>query len=412
MIEGVDYSYDPPTAGELIKAGKKFVVRYGGVGNAAKWLTTKEVTALRAAGIEIVANAEKSATAYKGTQAGVEHATQAMRYFTSIGMPVGRPIYFSVDWDAGPADWPAIDAALKASAQCIGIDRVGVYGGYKTIEHCVNAKNAKWFWQTYAWSGGKWHPKANIRQYKNSQKLGSGTVDYDQAMTTDYGQWGAQMARWYVDKGLQTLINQVKARNAGMTVGTIGDPKHAASASDHNPESDRSVDAADFMIAGSFNKTDAEWLFDSLTQARDIRLAYVIYNKRIVSSTVQPWKVRGYSGSDPHTNHVHVSVNDKHENNPALWRLVGEVADKQLHKDMIDLADYSYPKLSQGMHDDKYSGYHMVARVQSLLRITVDGDYGAKTAQAVAKKMGGGNGKTVGEKEWVTISGLSTRAGK
>lgn len=203
VIEGVDYSYDRPSSAGLAAAGKRFVVRYGAVGNTGKYLTATEVTALREAGLDIVANAEETANAFRGTAAGVRHATAADAFFRNLGMPPHRPVYFSVDWDAQPSDWLAVDAALRGAASVIGAERVGVYGSYDTVAHCSSAKTASWFWQTYAWSGDRWHPTAHLRQYSNNHALAGGTVDYDQAMTSDYGQWGADVATsqngWPVD---------------------------------------------------------------------------------------------------------------------------------------------------------------------------------------------------------------------
>jgi hypothetical protein len=415
MIEGVDYSYDPPDAGLLALSDKKFAVRYGGVGNTAKWLTANEVLKLQTADVNIVANAEKTPAGYKGTAAGVEWAKAADAHFKQLGMPEDRPIYFSVDWDAQPSDWPAIDAALLGSASVIGADRVGVYGGYNTIAHCVTAGTAAWFWQTYAWSGGKWHSRCNLQQYKNNVPLGTGTVDLDRAMTEDYGQWygDGDVANWYLDHGLVTLTKQLELRYKGLTVYSVGDLSHKQGVSDHNPEADNSVDAIDVMIRGPFTAANAEWLFDTLTKYRDRRIAYFIYNRRIVSSTVQPWKVRGYTGSNPHTDHVHLSVNDKYENNIAPWNLGGSaVAEKKVHTTMVGLDDYSFPVLRQGMNDKNYAGYNMVYRLQLLVGAKVDSDYGPETAKKVKAKLGGKvDGKTVGEKEWCVIAGFSTRPG-
>jgi hypothetical protein len=110
---------------------------------------------------------------------------------------------------------------------------------------------------------------------------------------------------------LAPLISEVKGHNPGMTVYTIGDAAHQAEASDHNPDQWGFVCAGDFMIGSAFTATECEFLFDRITamiRSGDKRPAYMIYNRRIVSSTVQPGIVRDYTGTDPHTNHGHVSV--------------------------------------------------------------------------------------------------------
>lgn len=190
-IEGVDYAWQRPTVAGLVAAGKHFVVRYGGPGSSGKQLDAGEARSLIAAGLSIVANAEGASDGLLGGRAaGVAWAQSADQHFRALGMPADRPIYLSVDFDAGAAHWSRIDAALRGAAEVLGAARVGVYGGYATVAHCAAAGTARWLWQTYGWSSGRWHPGAHIRQYRNHVPLAGGTVDLCQAMTSDYGQWG------------------------------------------------------------------------------------------------------------------------------------------------------------------------------------------------------------------------------
>lgn len=190
VIEGVDYAWDVPSAAGLAAAGKRFAVRYGGPGGIGKQLKADELARLRAAGLDVVANAEGTAGGFKGTAAGKSWAQSAAAYFGALGIPAGRPIYFSVDWDAGSDDWAAIDAALRGAASVIGAGAVGVYGSYDTVAHCSAAGTATWFWQTYAWSGGRWHPAAQLQQYRNAVTVAGADCDLTRAMVADYGQWG------------------------------------------------------------------------------------------------------------------------------------------------------------------------------------------------------------------------------
>lgn len=136
------------------------------------------------------------------------------------------------------------------------------------------------------------------------------------------------MAVWYVDRGLSVLIAQEKELYPGLVVGTIGDPKHAEEISDHNPSKEAhdkgAVDAADFMIGGHFTFSAAQQFVNELVKYKDWRIAYIIFNGRIISSYVvngvKAWTWRKYNGSDPHTNHVHLSVNDNHEKDASAWQ--------------------------------------------------------------------------------------------
>lgn len=190
-IEGVDYAWSRPNPAQLAAAGKKFACRYGGPGSIGKQLDAAELSGLRAAGVDVVANAEGAAAGLKGTAAGVSWAQDALAHFNALGMPRGRPIYFSADWDAGPADWGDIDAALRGAATVLGADRVGVYGSYDTINHCRTSGSARWFWMTYAWSDGRQPPSfVHLYQYRNGASLAGATLDLTRALLADYGQWG------------------------------------------------------------------------------------------------------------------------------------------------------------------------------------------------------------------------------
>jgi len=77
----------------------------------------------------------------------------------------------------------------------VGINRVGLYGGYTAanyaVEHNLVAKigNCHAVWQTYAWSAGKWASGITVRQTKNEVKLLNLDPDLDTAMCPEIGAW-------------------------------------------------------------------------------------------------------------------------------------------------------------------------------------------------------------------------------
>jgi hypothetical protein len=325
-IEGCDYSYDPPDPAGLAAAGKNFAVRYGAVGNSAKFLTAPEVQGLHAAGLTIIANVEETAKALQGTAAGVRHATAGDAFFRGLGMPPDRPIYFSVDWDAQPADWPAVDAALQGAASVLGSGRVGVYGSYDTIAHCVAAGTATWFWQTYAWSGGRWHPACHLQQYKNGVALAGGTVDLTRAVTADHGQWGEGSMAWILVPCLVQLrgeFNAVAPTRDKASDGSVGDAAHADTSSDHNPDETGHVPIIDADTVNEVHAIDVDatgpwpsgWTMERFVQyllaecraGREKRLRYVIYRSRIWSGS-SGWVQKPYDGLNPHYEHAHFSA--------------------------------------------------------------------------------------------------------
>lgn len=202
MIEGVDYSTARPAAWRLREAGKAFAVRYGGAGSRDKWLTLEEANSLIGAGLAVVANVEGTATGLKGGYGvGQVWARNAHAHFTSCGMPPGRPIYFSVDWDVQSGEWYQVRDALHGAIDVLGLDRVGIYGGRHAIEWAQRDICARWFWQTYAWSGTPthWVPGVHIQQYRNGVRVADADCDLDRALTVDYGQWGATAMGGRVD---------------------------------------------------------------------------------------------------------------------------------------------------------------------------------------------------------------------
>jgi Rv2525c-like, glycoside hydrolase-like domain len=189
-VFGIDYAWGRPSAAALKKAGAAFVVRYVSHDTTGKNLTAAEARQLSAAGIWLAVVWESTASrALAGHSAGAADATAAAGQATACGMPAGRPIYFAVDFDATAAQQAQIHAYLDGAASVLGRGRVGLYAGYGPIKRAFDAKKITFGWQTYAWSGGRWDSRAQLRQYSNGHYVGGVDCDYDHAMTGDYGQW-------------------------------------------------------------------------------------------------------------------------------------------------------------------------------------------------------------------------------
>jgi len=96
--------------------------------------------------------------------------------------------------------------------------------------------------------------------------------------------------------------------------GWVGDVRHSARTSDHNPDSKGIVRAIDIDrdLAG---KKKPDLMPDLADQIRlcaksDKRISYIIFNGKIASSRMG-WRWRQYSGINPHTKHCHVSFTKK-----------------------------------------------------------------------------------------------------
>lgn len=114
---------------------------------------------------------------------------------------------------------------------------------------------------------------------------------------------------WRLAGSLVRLRDQVNAyapNRSRASDGTIGDPAHASSASDHNPNGAGVVCAFDITHdpAGGL---DAHALANHLIANRNSQLKYVISNSRIAGAWTG-WQWAAYNGSNPHDHHIHVSV--------------------------------------------------------------------------------------------------------
>ena len=123
---------------------------------------------------------------------------------------------------------------------------------------------------------------------------------------------------WRLAKSLDTLrsqLNEAYPDRRKSSDGTIGDEAHASRSSDHNPwvKDGRIgvVTAIDFTHDPE-RGVNSHKLAEALIASRDERIKYVISNKKICSSTrvggAPAWKWRPYTGSNPHSKHMHLSV--------------------------------------------------------------------------------------------------------
>jgi len=186
---GVDYSWGRPSPSGLRSAGYTFAARYLS-GDSSKNITASEAQALTAAGVDIVSNWEYGQyDTLDGYDGGVRDATQAQSQAAAAGMPGDRPIYFSVDFDASEGQQDTINAYFDGAASVIGQGRVGAYGGYYVIKRLFDAGKISWGWQAFAWSGGQWDSRAQLRQIQNGVSIAGADCDIDQSQAADFGQW-------------------------------------------------------------------------------------------------------------------------------------------------------------------------------------------------------------------------------
>lgn len=131
---------------------------------------------------------------------------------------------------------------------------------------------------------------------------------------------------YYLAPSLARLRDEINARWPGRSKrsdGWIGDAAHSSRTSDHNPNRRRSVNAIDVTAKG----IDPTALIRTAT--KDPRVNYVIFNRRIWSR-VRGFRPIRYTGSNPHTAHVHISIRQARsaEQDTRAWGLGSAPAPK------------------------------------------------------------------------------------
>jgi hypothetical protein len=120
---------------------------------------------------------------------------------------------------------------------------------------------------------------------------------------------------WRLAKSLDVLraeVNKAHPNRPKTADGTIGDARHQAEKSDHNPTAPHlGVVTAWDITTADFTDALAETL-RLMGKGGDLRVKYVIYKGRICSAK-QSWAWRTYTGYSQHFDHIHLSVSDDRE---------------------------------------------------------------------------------------------------
>lgn len=132
------------------------------------------------------------------------------------------------------------------------------------------------------------------------------------------------MPDWFVAPAAQSILDQATVRWPGrsrLSDGTKGDDAHAARTSDHNPDGDGEVLAAD-LTHDPANGCDAHAWAERTRQrcksGAERRVKYQISNRRYYSANTG-WEWAAYTGPNPHEKHVHTSINKGRHNDTSPW---------------------------------------------------------------------------------------------
>jgi hypothetical protein len=118
-----------------------------------------------------------------------------------------------------------------------------------------------------------------------------------------------------IARAAQSILDQATAlhpQRSTASDGTLGDQLHASRQSDHNPDGNGVVHAADLTHDPAHGMDAHAWAEATRLRCKsgaEKRVTYQISNRRIYSES-SGWNWVGYDGSNPHEHHVHTSVTD------------------------------------------------------------------------------------------------------
>lgn len=189
---------------------------------------------------------------------------------------------------------------------------------------------------------------------------------------------------WKLAPALGKLIAEVDAawpHRSKSSDGTLGDDSHAARKSEHNPNRDASDDVPDGYVTAADITKDSAAMIEAVRKAciADPRCWYVIHNGKIWSRT-HDFKVRAYTGPNPHLHHLHISLVQTKAacNSTGPWHLKGGPVTPPVPKGPPTAPSKLPETLKRGAHG------HLVETLQRFLGIH-EVDYWGATETAVRK---------------------------
>ncbi len=166
-------------------------------------------------------------------------------------------------------------------------------------------------------------------QQETAAAIGENLDDADDVLT-------AALRPWRVARSLLTLRNQINQRapnRSRASDGTIGDSRHCSGSPRASDHCAWIIDGANGVVSAMdithdrANGCDANDIAEAIRAARDSRVKYIIWNRRICNSSPignsAAWQWRNYTGRNGHTQHVHISVKSDrtHYDSTAAWSI-------------------------------------------------------------------------------------------
>jgi len=125
---------------------------------------------------------------------------------------------------------------------------------------------------------------------------------------------------------LREQIDDLYMERSRKSDGWIGDTRHSARKSDHNPDENGIVRALDITSDLGTHPEEAHALVEKIRKCAkrgDKRIKYLIFDGRI-SSPILNWKWRKYKGVNPHRSHFHISFTTLGDKDGSWFDLEGD----------------------------------------------------------------------------------------
>lgn len=218
-VLGLDEDWSKVDPAQAYKDGYRFAIGYLSQDTTGKNISMANIAALHAAHMDIGLVFEFSPqSALGGMVQGAIDARIAVANAQIRKVPNGVCLYAAVDFQVTTAQMNTVRQYLVAFAvvcQAAGY-RYGAYGSYLMCHYLATTWDG-FLWQTYAWSGGLWEPKAVLRQTLNGIHEAGAIVDRDESEFPEWGQW-----RW--NMATDPNHNAINADNFSRAAITLEDP--------------------------------------------------------------------------------------------------------------------------------------------------------------------------------------------
>lgn len=184
-----------PTGAQVKAAGHCAVALYVGTPGRAKAATRELVADYLGHGLELVLVYEDNVGTWRGGHPrGLADALAVRAHLDDLGVTWANVacVFHAYDSDVESPDFALAEQYAAGVAAGYGsVSRVGVYGSRALIKELLDHGTAGWAWAAAGWQYGHIDPRCVLEQEVLPVKVGGVSVDINQILTPDFGQYPA-----------------------------------------------------------------------------------------------------------------------------------------------------------------------------------------------------------------------------